>query len=136
MFSGIFIITVGKGCLSAKRKTQSYMEKRKNSFGWHQKRMQRGKVVAFSLLMLAALSAPLGASAQEGLFQRGVTDEAYYGYGGTNGKTDLLGHRSMGATGTIDNQIFGQPVPIGSGVIILLAAGAGYAALKRKEDEQ
>ena len=74
--------------------------------------------------------------AQDGLFQRGVSDEAYYGYGGTNGKRDLFGHRSVGITGTIDNQTFGQPVPMGSGVIILLAASAGYAALKRKEDEQ
>ena len=92
--------------------------------------------MAFSLLMLAALSAPLGASAQEGLFQRGASDEAYYGYGGTSGKTELLGHRNVQTTGTIDNQIFGQPVPVGGGVILLLAAGAGYAVLKRKEDEK
>ena len=101
----------------------------------NQRLLKHGKVLAFSLMM-AALSTPIGAMAQDGLFQRGVSDEAYYGYGGTNGKTDLLGHRSVGTTGTIDNQTFGQPVPMGSGVIILLAAGAGYAALKRKEDEQ
>ena len=88
------------------------------------------------MAMMVTMLLPLGASAQEGLFQRGVADEAYYGYGGMNGKTDLLGHRNVQTTGTIDNQIFGQPVPMGSGVIILLAAGAGYAALKRKEDEQ
>ena len=90
--------------------------------------------MALSLLMMAAL--PVSVMAQDGLFQRGVSDEAYYGYGGTNGKRDLFGHRSVGITGTIDNQTFGQPVPMGSGVIILLAASAGYAALKRKEDEQ
>ena len=94
------------------------------------------KKVAFSMAMMVTMLLPLGASAQEGLFQRGVADEAYYGYGGMNGKTDLLGHRNVQTTGTIDNQIFGQPVPMGSGVIILLVAGAGYAALKRKEDEQ
>lgn len=88
------------------------------------------------MAMMVTMLLPLGASAQEGLFQRGVADEAYYGYGGMNGKTDLLGHRNVQTTGTIDNQIFGQPVPMGSGVIILLVAGAGYAALKRKEDEQ
>lgn len=91
-------------------------------------------MVAFSLLMLAALSAPLGASAQEGLFQRGVSDEAYYGYGGASSKS-FIGNRDA-TTGVINNQIFGQPVPVGSGMLILLAAGAGYAILKRKEDEQ
>ena len=94
------------------------------------------KKVAFSMAMMVTMLLPLGASAQEGLFQRGVADEAYYGYGGMNGKTDLLGHRNVQTTGTIDNQIFGQPVPLGSGVLVLLAAGAGYMALKRKEDEQ
>lgn len=97
---------------------------------------RKTKAHVLSLAMVFALTIPLGASAQEGLFQRGVSDEAYYGYGSANSKTDLLGHRSMGATGTIDNQIFGQPVPMGSGVILLLAAGAGYVILKRKEDEQ
>ena len=95
---------------------------------------KREKALALSLAMLVAL--PLGALAQEGLFQRGVADEAYYGFGGTNGKTELLGQRNVQTTGTIDNQIFGQPVPLGSGVLVLLAAGAGYMALKRKEDEQ
>lgn len=91
------------------------------------------KVLALSLAMLAAT--PIGAFAQEGLFQHGVADEVYYGYGGAVEKSGLLGNRSE-ATGIIDNQVFGQPAPLGSGVIILLAAGAGYAALKRKEDEQ
>lgn len=87
--------------------------------------------------MTAMFAVANGAFAQEGLFQRGMSDEAYYGYGETKEKTELLGHRSVGTTGTINNQVFGQPVPVGSGMIILLAAGAGYAALKkRKEDEQ
>ena len=80
---------------------------------------------------------PLGAFAQEeGLFQRGMNDEAYYGFGGTTKKTGLLGDRNVQTTGTINNQIFGQSVPLGSGVLLLIAAGAGYAMLKRKEDEQ
>lgn len=100
------------------------------------KQNKKRKALALSVAMMAAMSLSLGASAQEGLFQGGVSDEAYYGYGSANSKTELLGHRNVQTTGTIDNQIFGQPVPMGSGVIILLAAGAGYAALKRKEDEQ
>lgn len=93
------------------------------------------KALMLSLAMLVA--APIGAFAQEeGLFQRGVNDEAYYGFGGSTEKSGLLGDRSVQTTGTINNQIFGQPVPLGSGVLLLIAAGAGYAALKRKEDEQ
>ncbi len=94
------------------------------------------KTKAIVLSMAMALALPIGAIAQEGLFQRGVADEAYYGFGGTNGKTELLGHRSVGTQDTINNQTFGQPVPVGSGVLILLVAGAGYAILKRKEDKQ
>lgn len=29
-----------------------------------------------------------------------------------------------------------NPTPVGSGIIVLMAAGAGYALLKRKEDKQ
>ena len=86
-----------------------------------------------SLAMLVAL--PIGASAQEGLFQRGVSDEIYYGFGNANKNTGLVGNRDA-TTGIINNQIFGQPAPLGSGVLLLLAAGAGYAALKRKEEKR
>ena len=38
---------------------------------------------------------------------------------------------------SISTQDFGQDVPLGSGVILLVGAGLGYAAFKRrKEDEQ
>lgn len=92
------------------------------------------KALVLSLAMLAAL--PFGAFAQEGLFQRSMTDETYYGFGGSYDNCGLFGNRSATTMGTINNQTFGQPVPIGSGMIILLAAGAGYAILKRKEDEK
>lgn len=91
------------------------------------------KALVLSLAMLAAT--PIGAFAQDGLFKRGMTDESYYGFGGFTEKSGLFGDRSV-ATGTINNQVFGQPAPLGSGVIVLLVAGAGYAVLKRKEDEQ
>ena len=96
---------------------------------------RKRKAKVLSMAMLVALSLPLGASAQEGLFSRGVSDEAYYGFGGSKNSTSLIGNRDA-TTGVINNQIFGQEVPMGSGVLILLAAGMGYAALKRKEDEQ
>ena len=34
----------------------------------------------------------------------------------------------------IVNQTFGEPVPLGSGVAVMLVAGAGYLFLKKKED--
>ena len=92
------------------------------------------KALALSLAMSVAL--PIGAFAQDGLFQRGVTNGSYYGYGGSNEKTEFLGHRNVQTSGIIDNQIFGQPVPLGSGIALLLVSGAGYVALKRKEDEK
>ena len=36
---------------------------------------------------------------------------------------------------TVNTQDFGQ-VPLGSGIAILIGAGLGYVALKKKEDEQ
>ena len=100
------------------------------------KTKKRQKTARLVLAMTLMSLLPLGAFPQEeGLFQRGVNDEAYYGFGGTADKAGLLGNRSE-TTGTINNQIFGQPVPLGSGVLLLIAAGAGYAILKRKEDEQ
>ena len=92
------------------------------------------KALVLSLAMLA--TAPIGAFAQDGLFQRGVNDETYYGFGSSSDKSGLLGNRNVQTTGTINNQTFGQSVPLGSGIVLLLAAGAGYAVLKRKEDEQ
>ena len=79
-----------------------------------------------------ALVLPISTWAQGGAFQRGITDESYY----TDEPTGLFGNRSVQPTGIIDNQTFGQEVPISSGIIILLAAGAGYAALRRKEERQ
>ncbi len=98
--------------------------------------MVKLKMTKKALVLLLAMSATsIGAFAKDGLFQRGMSDETYYGFGGSTEKSGLLGDRSV-ATGTINNQVFGQPAPLGSGVLLLIAAGAGYAAIKRKEDEQ
>ena len=39
-------------------------------------------------------------------------------------------------TGGITNGSFGEEVPLGGGIAIMLVAGLGYVALKKKEDEQ
>ena len=97
--------------------------------------MKKQKGARLALAMTALSLLPMGAFAQEGLFQRGVTDEAYYGFGGTKENNSFF-NRNVETIGIINNQTFGQEVPVGSGLFILLAAGAGYAILKRKEDEQ
>lgn len=112
-----------------------------------------------ALAMVAALSLPVGALAQ-GLFQRGVTDEVYYGFGGQG----IVQNKSAGdATGLFTNQHFGTPIggnditnqnfggifvrpdditnqtfgaPLGSGVLVLLAVGAGYTSIKSRNKKQ
>ena len=92
-------------------------------------------IVAMTVMSLL----PLGTFAQEGLFQRGGTG----GIGGTNGLMDRnestvggnFTGQSFGATnGNITGQTFGAP--LGSGLIVLLAAGASYATFKSKKTQK
>lgn len=46
------------------------------------------------------------------------------------------GNRDGETSFTVNTQDFGQDAPLGSGIVILLAAGAGYAVLKGKEEQQ
>ena len=105
--------------------------------------MKKFKMKPKVLLAMAALSLlPVGMSAQDGLFRRGVVDEANYGNGCTNG---MMGRsegavggyftgQGFGATnGNITGQTFGAP--LGSGLFFLLTAGIGYSALKSKKNQ-
>ena len=117
--------------------------------------MKKFKMKPKVLLVMAVLSLlPVGMSAQNGLFRRGVVDEANYGNGSTNG---MMGRnegavggyftgQGFGATngnltgqgfgvtnGNITGQTFGAP--LGSGVFLLLTAGIGYSALKSKKNQ-
>ena len=110
----------------------------------NRKRKDR-RSLALALLLAAGLLLPVAVSSQ-GLFKRGgVTDENHYGYGGTAEQTTgLFGNRSGGATlanesfgaagSVINNEPFGAP--IGGGIAILLAAGAGYALIQSKKNKQ
>ncbi|MBQ3354780.1 MAG: hypothetical protein IJG41_06490 [Bacteroidales bacterium] len=42
----------------------------------------------------------------------------------------------MGMNLNVEIQPFQDPAPLGSGIAILIGAGLGYVALKKKEDEQ
>lgn len=110
------------------------------------------------LLLISAVTFlfPIGMTAQNGIFQRGVSEEAYYNNGNTNGlmnrNTSALGGyftgQGFGATngnitgqgfgvtnGNITGQTFGTP--LGSGLFVMLAAGAGYVTFKsRKKQKQ
>ena len=99
------------------------------------------------LAMLLALFLPMTAQPDEpqGLFGRGgnrdsggVSNQGFgttqgslmnQGFGATDGN---LTNQSFGGTqGGVTNQTFGTP--LGSGLFVLLAAGAGYATLKTKK---
>ena len=101
---------------------------------------KRGKAVALSLAMAAAMSLPLGVLGQ-GLFEE---------TGDSRGSQGLLGRGNCGTTegtfthqtfgndydGTFTHQTFGNNAPTGSGMLILLSAGLGYAATKRKKQNK
>lgn len=82
------------------------------------------KTLVFSLGLAAMTLTANNLNAQNGggLFGRGDITES----SNRDGETSF----------TVNSQDFGQNVPMGSGIVILLAAGAGYAALKRKEEQQ
>ena len=95
------------------------------------------KLLMVALVVMSLL--PIGTFAQEGLFQRGGTD----GNGNTNGlmnrsESTVGGNftgQGFGATnGNITGQTFGAP--LGSGLFVLLVAGAGYATLKSKKKQK
>ena len=123
------------------------------------KKRKKSSLLVFPLLVAAGLLLPVGASAQDGLFDRGLSDEAYYGFGGSGllgdgdrGKSDAtfthqtfgndydgtFTHQTFGMNheGNFTHQIFGNNTPTGSGLLILLSAGLGYAATKRKNKKR
>ena len=89
-----------------------------------------------AIALLFALLLPMSILAQEGLFQRGMAD------GNADKQTGLL--RDGEATTSLSNQTFGNPIggsdltnqtfgmetPLGSGLLVMLMASAGYAASK------
>ena len=89
------------------------------------------KASVLSLAMAALMLLPLTTNAQYNENKYGLQEW---------GQTSLLGRQDGGdrsggtSSGEISNYGIGQSVPLGSGIIVLLGAGLGYAALKKKED--
>ena len=94
--------------------------------------------------IMLALALPISLLAQGGVFQRGNNDETNHGQNGEANKAMLLRNGETGAT--LSNQGFGNPVngsnltnqtfgaPLGSGLLIMLLAGAGYSAMKSSKN--
>ncbi len=85
-------------------------------------------------LGLAALMAPATLNAQ---INRGLLNNPYKDNSNKNhGMLNQQGNRRGGIGIDVYTQGFVEPAPLGSGIAILIGAGLGYVALKKKEDEQ
>lgn len=97
---------------------------------------QSKRTLMFYVVMAVAMALPLNSFAQEkrGLFGSSNSAESkptsMLGTNGTRGMTD----EGIG----LGNQPFGvdPQAPLGSGVAMLIAAGAGYALLKSKKQRK
>ena len=93
------------------------------------------KTLVFSLGLAAMTLTATNLNAQNddcrGIFGRGASIE-----NPEQGRKTLFNKNTDrgAASGDITNQTF--ETPLGGGIAILLAAGLGYVALKKKEDEQ
>jgi hypothetical protein len=91
------------------------------------------KTLVFSLV-LAALTLTANNMIAQNDGSRGL-----FGMGGSSADLEyssgsLMKQGEPNVNGGITNDDFGTP--LGSGIVILLGAGLGYVALKKKEDEQ
>lgn len=108
------------------------------------KRNKKTRNIALLAAMAVGVALPPATEAaspyqrEGGLFGRGGTRDSgvevgsgvlNQGFGGTSG---ALGNQGFGETGGgLTNQTF-QEVPLGCGLLVLAAAGAGYATIKKR----
>ena len=84
-----------------------------------------------ALLTIAiVLTMVLGASAQSDGFFKNYRDDVYGDRGGT-GSDPLMPALPGGGVGAYNTD---QGAPLGSGLLVLTALGAGYALRKRREE--
>ena len=106
------------------------------------KRKMRKETLVFLLLAVVGilLATHLSAQTQDrpgGLFgkqteeaQKGLMDRTgYFAY------SDITGQGFGATNGEITGQTFGQNTPLGSGLLVLLAAGAGYSVFKSRKKQ-
>lgn len=84
------------------------------------KKTTKLKALVLSAMMLACILVPTSAKAQNDNFIPDIDN----------------GNRFAADWTIINNGIGQSEAPLGSGLVILLGAGLGYVALKKKEDEQ
>ena len=103
----------------------------------------RKKTIVFSILVTAGMLLPVSLSAQE---QQGDRHGGLFGENTPSASNGLMNRsestvggnftgQGFGATnGNITGQTFGAP--LGGGLFVLLAAGAGYATMKSKKTQK
>ena len=104
--------------------------------------MSKKRTLVFSLLVAAGMLLSTNLSAQEqdrpgGLFgEPSVTPfNGMMGRGSGSAGGDLTSQGFGSTNGDITGQTFGDGVPLGSGLFVLLAAGAGYATMKSRRKQ-
>lgn len=94
------------------------------------------KTIVFLMALAVAMLLPANSFAQQrgggGLFGLGDLFESDEWFRGML-DTDL---DEGNLEGGLTNADFGEDAPLGSGLVILLGAGLGYVALKKKEGKQ
>ena len=95
------------------------------------------KSMVFAMVVTAGMLLPMSASAQNDARQGGL-----FGFGdlfdaeGLFTENDLRGQVDLEGLDGISNFGIGEDdnAPLGSGIALLIGAGLGYVALKKKED--
>ena len=101
------------------------------------------KTIVFSLALAAMMLTANNMNAQNdgsrGMMGRGTSIEGAEQGSKTlfqiNGVRNGAGDATITGSG-IQNGSFGEEVPLGGGIAIMLVAGLGYVALKKREDKQ
>ena len=102
----------------------------------------RKKTIVFSILVAMGMLLPVGLFAQEQKGRPGgllgsegdVENYSFFGRGGSLFSW-AIDEEDFGATeGDINVEDFGTP--LGSGILVLLTAGAGYSTLKSKKQKE